>query len=114
MRPLITVLVAGAIALTAILPAQAAMQTPNPAAAALSGDGIEQIRDRRHWRNDGYSHWRPRHHYRRHGHHGFFPRHGGFYFNFPFPRPYAYYHRRPRCQDLVLGYDGRWHCYRGW
>jgi len=52
--------------------------------------------------------------YRRHGHHGFFPRHGGFYFNFPFPRPYAYYHRRPRCHDLVLGYDGRWHCYRGW
>ena len=113
MRPFTSVLVAGAIALFATLPAQAAMKTPSPVTTMQAGSGIEQISDSYYYRNYG-GQWRPRHHSRRHGYHGFFPRHGGFYFNFPFPRPYAYYHRRPRCHDLVLGYDGRWHCYRGW
>jgi hypothetical protein len=110
MRRYISILIAGAIALSVALPAQGAMRMPAPAVVLPAGETIEQVGDRYRWRNHG--HWRPRHHFRRH--HDFFPRHGGFYFNFPFPRPYAYYHRRPRCHDLVLGYDGRWHCYRGW
>jgi hypothetical protein len=110
MRRYISIPMACMIAFTAALPAEGAMRAPAPAVVLPAAETTEQVGDRYRWGNRG--HWRPRHHFRRH--HGFFPRHGGFYFNFPFPRPYAYYHRRPRCHDLVLGYDGRWHCYRGW
>jgi hypothetical protein len=113
MRAILSVLLAGVIAASATLPAQAGMRLGDPAATVLAANEIQQIGDRHGWRyNDGYSHWRPRHH-RRHYRHDYFPRHGGFFFQFPFPRTYGYYHR-PRCRDLVLGYDGRWHCYRGW
>jgi hypothetical protein len=113
MRRFLSILVAGAMAVgstgVSFAPAQATMIRPAPAISVETAGELEQIGHRRQWRRhrnwDRHSHWRPRHHRRHHSH---------FYFSFPIPGivPYYAYRHRPRCRDLVLGYDGRWHCYR--
>jgi hypothetical protein len=114
MRRYLSILVAGAMAASSVsfAPAQAAMVRSAPAISTENAGAIEEAGGRRHWRKhrrhwDNHSHWRPRHrHHRRHYNRGFS-------FNFAFPVvPYYAYRHRPRCRDLVLGYDGRWHCYR--
>jgi hypothetical protein len=77
----------GAVVFSATVPAQA-MPTGNAAAgvvkqAAETGNAVEEVRHRRHWRRHHHRHWRHHHHRR-----FYRPYYYGYY-------GYPYYYRRP-------------------
>jgi len=115
MRRPLSMLVAAAVAASALGFAPAQARTAQAPAPIVTSDGsaVTQIRDRDHrrWKHRRHAdrHWKHRRHHRR-------SFHSQLYFPFPFVAPYAFaprYSYAPRYQchgRLVQGRDGRLHC----